>query len=324
MKHVFVIHSSITDAMAQAVIDFLELSPSNCVFWCERGAVPSRWADRHHQFPKDSISSNEGDWGVVSDFVGRVCGGESFIFYPPHLGNYSWQRAVGMASCTGYYWLEEGMLAYNVVYDKWYPRRNNAVIFARHWLRSLSHARQRQSPVSAWDVRQKYRGVYCSSNMAFEGFPGRQVVDGVLKALPDSDRWRGSHIVALPPLTTPQQNKQFSLAAGSMGERLQHCSGQKYYRFHPDQVRHSETAAGWRRVLEDEWGLEQMNPRDQVDNIVHNTPCTVHLCDSSVGVYALTGVSKVLCYVRYPSAAMSALVFRRMSDPKSCNYEEVQ
>jgi hypothetical protein len=323
MKHVFVVHSSITDAMAQAVIDSRQIAQRDCVFWCEREAVPARWADRQFRYPRDARYSDQEDWDAVPKFIAGACGNDRFTFYVPHLWPYSWCRVVSLPRCVGYYWLEEGMLSYTVAHQDWYPRRQIAASFARHWLRSFFPARQRYSPLSAWDADRKYKGAYCSSSLAFDDFPGRQVVEGVLKPPPDVARWRGAHIVAMPPLTTPQQAEYFDLVFAAMDKRLRNLDGKGYYRFHPDQIRYPATASPWRKIFEDEWGLEAMDPTESVDKIVHNVPCAVHLCDSSVGIYALTGMSKVVCYVNYPTAQHSAKVFRELSGAMSSNYEEV-
>jgi hypothetical protein len=176
MKHVFFVHSHITNLVSRAVVRHHGFPAEQVLFVCARGYRPPSGEFKVIDFPvRDEwlVPTRQlGRWlrerRVLRRFVNQL-GKEEFVWYLPHTAFLFFQAFVSHPSCQGFSLIEEGMGSYHepgVLDDL---RRAQVAARQLDWRASFVRWAGLEPRLKFADPR--YLAAYGCTGDAFPGFP---------------------------------------------------------------------------------------------------------------------------------------------------------
>lgn len=252
-----------------------------------------------------------GAWRVVRnirrEIAARSCGSDYDVFIY-HSGTLTSDILVADRRCRGYWFVEEGLVAYTrgLAAEKVVRSRSVSFLesclfpFCAHRLSKLKFNRRAKS----------YRGAFASCKEAFREFPERTVI-GLPFAKLDSVPPECRNVIVFDGgiLSEDEEKENFELHLREIVKRREPVA---HYKFHPawDEAKKARFREWFRGTLEKQYGIRIVELRS--DMILENLAFTlkealsVHILVSSAGFYsALCG-----CDV-FTSAKHFDHVFRR-------------
>ena len=111
MKHVFLIHSSITYLATLSVIAHEDLNPDDCMILCSKDmsfeeVLPIIYMNREKELKKETASAKR-----IRNFISKRGNGDDYILYIPVMGLLA-KMLVTSPHCKGLRFFEEGIAAY--------------------------------------------------------------------------------------------------------------------------------------------------------------------------------------------------------------------
>ncbi len=308
MKHVFLVHSGITEFVAQAVGRQQRISREDSFFLCSRGHVPAdaaaRWTPIDYRHNPESFPSRANPLRSralrrrFDRAVAEWAGGERFVFYTPQTSQRFMQLLMSHPLCAGFSFIEEGLGSYKTreEVDRAEPPRQLS-----RWDQVCFGARLRDGHFFADGHRQAF-GI---RDEVFPGFAGRVILDGVFDrvaaGLPE-DVECVLVLSGLPAYGLLDLGDETRALERALDDCQARGIRRIHYRFHP-AFTGSPLVAPYRALfarhaerftfaeLPSRVVLEAMRPSDGGLVVLTNV--------SSIAIYAARNGCSVLSYARY-------------------------
>lgn len=184
MKHLFYIHSPITELSAKQTIREEGLGMDSCRFILANGHL-SPSLENAVQFPfavlpKEYAAPRSAFWDIwrkmreIDQWINFIIDNEFFTYYLPHSNANFQHLIIKHPLCKAYCYIEEGTLAY--YYENMKPSKKP--FFLRDAFYRLCYKGRSPSvkPYIDFTVADKFKGCYCFSEHAFTNAPGRRVL----------------------------------------------------------------------------------------------------------------------------------------------------
>ncbi len=178
MKHLFLIHSSITLLVARQVIKEEGLKEEACCLVYYRnfnipdGAKEKVAALPFEFFPNDALQvrlafwKNRGNIKVLDAFVRNICGGDKFQLYAPHTNMNASYLIMTHQDCVGLNYIEEGLLS-NIEASLQF-KANKKHLWLKNILYRLNYGNRNVCVKPFFEINhKKYQKAYGLSQNAF-------------------------------------------------------------------------------------------------------------------------------------------------------------
>ncbi len=185
MKHLFFVHSPITKLMAYQVIKEKDYDFKDVVFLIDRIKLDTSSKVKEYQFPFRIYPINDlevslyfyKNWKNLSQlnhFIQEITESQNFYFYATKAQSNYFYLVINNNKCEGYYFIEEGMAAYNEQY--WHNKKKE--LYLRQLLYNLNFNGKVPSVKHFFDfAHSKYKGCFGLLDDAFKGFPNREILN---------------------------------------------------------------------------------------------------------------------------------------------------
>lgn len=319
-KHLFVVHSSITWRMTQAVIHYHQWLVEDCVILLDRGYQIDwpevechdisdlsldvfRWQDKAGIWTKLRINYRHAR--VLKQLLDDKIG-QAYSLFLPHSWSYTYWVLIEHDLCRSYAFIEEGTLSYNPdlsIYDR-------VVSGWKYWILRLLLTTSIGSRIPVYplplDYRHpKYSGCYGIDKRVFPSLP---VDQKVLLAPPFQVNPAYANIenVLLPGpwlevnYCSEEQYRRFKTLLFQYF--ADHGYDQLYVKFHPQQYRYRRSMAiFWEIANEfaDRIQLIELPADTSPEEIAFSSSANFFLAYSSVAMYASQFGCKVFSYAQF-------------------------
>ena len=317
--HAFIVHSGLTLQACRAVIRHLDLAEDEVVVIAGRG-FGTRLMDEFREvwdldlmaYPKvDIFKATLTIWSQVrrfDDHFKQLLGGREYHFYTVHLMGYFYQLLASHPSCTGFSFIEDGLLSYR---SRANVRRSIGVP-QLGWGRFRRYLLQDRLALD-WPYDVRAHAAY--------GFSDHSYADWKLNRVVLEPRWpridlsgslpKGSVVCILAPAYSSSKVRwspeQYFAVMSDLSHLLRGLRVPIYLKYHPDQKPDERMLI--RTIFRNTIGsVEEIGDDVQVESLCVDGDVTVLSCGSSVGLYAALWGRRVYSYMSLFNRVAPAVV----------------
>lgn len=317
MKHIFFIHSHITEFITSSIMEFKEIPKESCIVFLDRNHNLSYDLGTTYSIPFTTSTQNTTDdfsfkllfyrnralLAEVDSWIDRITGKEEFFYYIPNT-SYKFSQLVSThPRCRGYYLIEEGIGSY-MTYEHnlttYYPQKNLLYNNLLYLLKRLNFRGRLHDKVSLFNcLHPNYRGAFCYSRECFENFPNQTVLSLQYNSFSRDANETPTHIIVFDFY---YENFKLSFDAfirshERLLERLMEQGVKKVgYKLHPKQYTHSRSKEALETLFDrykTRMELVEIGREVSLEKIGINGDKVFYLAFSSVGIYASLFGNKV-------------------------------
>ncbi len=324
MKHLFIVHSSITWLVTQKIMENEQLPPADCVILTDRnmpippGEYPGfdiskmelydlKWREIKYFFSHGR--QNRVQLKEIDHIISTVCPEEeSFHFYLPHHRDLRYWAFNTHPQCKQFFYTEEGTMSY------WGTRPHPTIPQYHGWqwemkrfILTLSHNwyLQNRAPAllrSFYPQHPKYGGAYGLSKLAFPGLPKLHVLPLPFTHLPE---WEDTqHVLVFGPYVEfgefPQKVRlrvTRELFTYFVKRRITNVC----VKFHPSQFSKKKNLEQLKALINeysDRIQFTEIPQEVSLENIAYSSESDFYLVTSSVAIYAALCGNRVISYAQ--------------------------
>ena len=308
MKHLFFVHSHITDIVARQIIKHEKYSEDQCLFLLDRNHK-SEFLNQikfpYTHFPIDSFGVSIWFWKnrikvtKLDQWLSEITNGDFFTYYAPQSGMNYFHLIISHPKCQKYCYLEEGLCSY-LKEDQ--LRNNKKAFFLRDILYGLNFKNRAPSVKHFFDLKNnKYKAAYGISEYSFPELPNRQILSLPFKHKKENQKYK--EVIVLG-----QYVEYREMTIETLLEVMQYLLGwlvkrdvkEVHVKFHPAQKREISIESLERLFQSYSTHLKVNLIAKEVvlENIAIATDANFYIISSSVGIYAAISGNKVFCLAK--------------------------
>ena len=330
MKHLFLVHSHITDLVAQQVVIQKKLPSTEVVFLLSRkhqSAFPCQVEFPYTHYPQDSFGVSFLFWKNrlrvenLDEWLDELSKGEDFIFYTPQSGMNYFYLITSHVNCKGFAYIEEGLGSYKTFKEIASKKKP-------FWLRDrwydLNFKNRAPSIKHFFDLRhKKYLGCFAISKHAFPDLEHKTVLKLPFKKQKFKEDYQ--HLIVLGPYVEYGEVGQAVFLA-SFRDLLDWMVKNKiqnaHIKHHPAQD-NEQSIAPIDEILksyQDQISVITMGAEVVLENIAINTSAQFYIVLGSIGIYADIAGNQVFSFAH--KIVEKDPSFQRFLDPLPVFFKE--
>lgn len=161
--HVFLVNSNLVGRVCEEIVKIKKINEIDCIFIMYRGSVISLKSNRHKIIVGENANVN-----IILDQT------KKFILYAPHFEKNEFKNIVLMKSCCGFYFVEEGILSYNKINNK-FGCSNNKKKFIKYYIKTILNPNRKIKEFIK--INNKYLGCFAINNEAFKDYKNKKLIN---------------------------------------------------------------------------------------------------------------------------------------------------
>lgn len=315
MKHFFIVHSNITWLITQQLIKRKQLTDYECVLLIDR-----RLQINSGQIRKINISDlslhdfrlreaaqvvkhyneNRETLHQIDAAVAAVCPAkELYELYLPHNKRFKYCAFQSHSQCKRFYYIEEGNLSYaGNSFDK--PRP-----FIKHLILSVFYKFYLQDRVppfpNSFSIEHpKYAGAFGLSELAFPGFPSKNILPLPFTERPELKQIRQVWVFGpYVEFGEMPQEVRLRLSREFLEYLIKKGVNEIHIKFHPTQYLHPDLMSELRKTLhhyQDQITLHEIPQSVSLEDIAYSSRADFYLITSSAAIYAIACGCRVFSF----------------------------
>lgn len=300
MKHLFLVHSHITDLVATQLVKEQGLSIIDVIFLLARNhqtKFPNSLEFPYTHYPIDSFKVNLLFWksrskvAELDSWIDSICNGQDFIFYTPQSGMNIFYLISSHPKCNGFAYIEEGLGSY-----KYFEQIKNKK--KESWLRNLLYdlnfKKRAPSVKHFFDLNHpKYLGCYAIGKEAFPDLKNKIVLQLPFEQKDATSNYE--NVIVLGPyieygevpqaafLAAYQETIEWLIDKGIQSAHIKHHPAQ-------DKLQSIEPINKINQRFLNQIKITTIEKNVVLENIALNTNANFYLVLGSIGIYAdITG-----------------------------------
>jgi len=324
MKHLFIIHSSITWLVTQKLIETEQLPLNECVIL----------TDRRMPVPKGQYNIIEISDIILSDLKAReatqiiknqqlnrialqaidqiitsVCKKEEkYYIYLPHHRDLRYWAFTTHPQCAQFFYTEEGTMSYwGTRPHPTIPQYTGWQWGAKRFILTLAHdwylkGRAPALPRSFHPDHPKYGGAFGLSELAFPGLSNVKVLPLPFQHLPAWEHVQ--RVLVFGPYVEfgeMPQEVRLKVTRELFNYYIEHHIQNIYIKFHPSQYLNKHNMQQLKQLIEeysDQIQFTEITQSVSLENIAYSSKADFYLITSSVAIYAVLCGSRVISYAQ--------------------------
>ncbi len=308
MKHLFYIHSHITELVARQVIEQEGYKEKDTLFLLSRNhqsEFPNQIVLPYTHYPVDSFRvsflfwQNRKKLAGLDRWLNEIADGQAFVYYTPQSGMNLFYLIISHQHCKQYCYIEEGLCSY-------LPESELLSTKKESWLRdqlyNWNFKGRAPSVKHFYDLQHaKYFAAYGISEHSFPGLTKRKILD--LPFVKSNDKTTYEHVLVLGQYVEYEEMKKETLIE-VIRYLLDYLYENKmtnlHVKYHPAQK--EEISIGILTKLFKEYetkiNVTLMAPSTVLENIAISTSASFYIVSSSLGIYSAITGNKVYCLAK--------------------------
>jgi hypothetical protein len=308
MKHLFYIHSNITELVARQVIEEEGYEEKDSLFLLARNhksEFPNQIIFPYTHYPVDTFRVSFFFWKNrtkvtnLDRWLDKITEGKPFTYYTPQSGMNFFYLIISHINCKHYCYIEEGLCSY-LREDE--LRSKKKELWIRDQLYNWNFKGRSPSVKHFYDLNHvKYLAAYGISEHSFPGLIKRKTLN--LPFVKTNENNTYEHVLVLGQYVEYGEMKKETLIA-VIQYLLSHLIKNKitnlHIKYHPAQKEESSIGALTNLFTEykSQINIILMGPNTVLENIAISTGASFYIISSSVGIYSAINGNNVYCLAK--------------------------